>query len=179
MSASSATTACSAAADGTIWTPTAACPFYVTNCVKCEHPAGSPQHPHSHTTTQPPGRHPSPPSTSTASSGTTTPVSDFERDISDFAQDVSDFGWDVSDFVRDFYAAGASDWSKEHNGGPMRSSSSSPSASRSARTGPTINVIHKVTRDQNHSFDFSFWGITWAFFGKHGDLTILYISGGY
>ncbi|KIM89545.1 hypothetical protein PILCRDRAFT_84564 [Piloderma croceum F 1598] len=112
-------------------------------------PPAPPQHPHSRTTTQPPGRPTSPPSTSSDSSGTTTPVSDFERHISDFARDISDF-------ARDFYAAGAS-------GGPT-GSSFSPSASPSARTGSTINVIHQVTRDQNHSFAFSFGGIAWAFF---------------
>ena len=139
-------------------------------------PPAPPQHPHSRTTTPPPGRPPSPSSTSSASSGTT-PVPDFERDISDFAQGISDLARGVSDFARDFYAAGAGDWSEEHRGGPGWSFSSSSSASRSTNKAHSINV--NIIRDQDHFFVSSFWGVACAFFGKHDNLTILYISGGH
>jgi hypothetical protein len=134
-------------------------------------PPAPPQHPHSRTATQPPDRSPSPPSTSSASSGTTTPLSDFTRDVTDFVQDVTDFARDISDFARDFYAAG--DWSEERKGGPSGSSSS---ASPSARTASTITVIHNVTRDQNHIFAFSFWGIARAFYGMIISLSCIYLA---
>ena len=134
-------------------------------------PPAPPQHTHSRTATQPPSRPPSPSSTSSASSATTTPVSDFVQDVSDFARNISDF-------ARHFSAAGAGDWSTEHMGGPGWSSSTT---FPSTRTVTAVNVVHNINiiRDQNHSFAFSFWGIARAFYGKHDNLRILYISGGH
>jgi hypothetical protein len=96
--------------------------------------------------------------------------------MSNLARDVSDLARNVSDFARD-HAAGARDWSEEHKGGLGGSSSSSPSASPSVNTAHSIKVT--VIRDQNHSSAASFWGAACAFFGRHDNLTILYISGGH